>query len=45
MCDVTAGAWPVEFEDSILVETSGNVDDSDLLECYNVYSGKRLPNG
>jgi len=37
---------PVEFEDSSLVETSGNVDDLDLVGCYDVCSSKRLlPNG
>ena len=39
MCDVTAGAWPVKFENSSLVETSGIVDESDLLGCYEVCSG------
>jgi len=39
VCDVTAGAWPVKFENSSLVETSGIVDESDLLGCYEVCSG------
>jgi hypothetical protein len=45
VCVLTVGTWSLDFDNLhvCLLQTSDNVEDSDLVGCYTVSSGKQLP--